>query len=528
MKYLKFNSVKVAIVITILYNIIQVLAMNALALLKKDTKQELIRGVVVVVLSYLFMQMFLFLKEAAKANGTYYIYRNYHKNADKYYLNMGIINENKEGTGEKTALYVNDIPRITSLTFERMINMIGNFVLIIFILISLIKINIVVGFLGVLMVASQFWVSFLLQEGLTNAISESQEINKKYLSKLTELFRAFSLLFELNIKEKFSDDSEEASQSYSRKSTDIDKYAGKISALLNFTSQFFAVLILGGISFLVIEHNANAGLPLAALSMVVALGDAATLFYSDRAFYKSGKHLFKEKFKNIEIKYYREFIKPCLSTKYRRIKEEAFVITSEPIESIRINDLCVQLGGNNISFPDITFENGKKYAVTGKSGCGKSTLLKAIIGHIKDYSGKIYINGEEKTTSTTLYDRIAYVSQESFVFNCSVDDNLKIVDNSVDTENILKELELSALARDYTLGENGSNISGGQKQRIAIARAILRNKNVFLLDEITANLDSDSKRLIEKMILTRNAMVIWVTHDLNDENIGKFDYVINL
>ena len=79
MKYLKFNSVKVAIVITILYNIIQVLAMNALALLKKDTKQELIRGVVVVVLSYLFMQMFLFLKEAAKANGTYYIYRNYQK-----------------------------------------------------------------------------------------------------------------------------------------------------------------------------------------------------------------------------------------------------------------------------------------------------------------------------------------------------------------------------------------------------------------------------------------------------------------
>ena len=92
----------------------------------------------------------------------------------------------------------------------------------------------------------------------------------------------------------------------------------------------------------------------------------------------------------------------------------------------------------------------------------------------------------------------------------------------------MKELGLQSLTKDYILGENGANISGGQKQRIAIARAILRGENVFFLDEITSNLDPDSKKLIEEIMLSKDAMIIWVTHDLNSNNRYKFDYVVEL
>jgi ABC transporter related len=528
MKYLKFNSVKVAVLVTILYSLTQVIAMNSLALLKVNDKGELIRGIITIIILNLLTQLFLYLRESTKSTAIYYIYRNYHKIADKHYLDLGIDVNNKESIGEKTALYVNDIPRIVDLTFKRLFNMLGYIVLIIFILISLFKINFMVGILGIIMIFSLFAVSHILQPGLTRAVSDSQEINKKYLSGLTELFRAFSLMIELNIKNRFMKNSEGESGEYSEKATNIDRYAGKISALLNFISQLFTVLILGGISYFIIEKKVSVGLLVSALSMVTALGDAATLFYADRAFLKSGKKLYADKLGSMDEHYYKEFVKPYFFINHRTTSETPVLESITPINNIRIKNLSVKLGHNTISFPDTIFQNGKKYAVVGKSGSGKSTLLKVMLGHIKEYSGSIYINGEEKSKEEKLYDRVAYVSQESFVFNNSVDDNLKLVDENVDTENIMKELGLQSLTKDYILGENGANISGGQKQRIAIARAILRGKNVFFLDEITSNLDPDSKKLIEEIVLSKDAMIIWVTHDLNSNNRYKFDYVVEL
>lgn len=528
MKYLKFNSVKVAVIVTVLYSLIQVITMNSLALLKVNNKNELIRGIITITVLNLLTQVFLYLRESTKSTAIYYIYRNYHKIADKHYLDLGIDINNKESIGEKTALYVNDIPRIADLTFKRLFNMLGHIVLIIFILISLFKINFIVGILGIIMILSLFVVSYILQPGLMIAVSESQDISKKYLSGLTELFRAFSLMIELNIKNRFMENSGGESNKYSEKITNIDRYAGKISVLLNFTSQFFAVLILGGISYFIIEKKLSAGLLVSVLSLVTALGDATTLFYADRAFLKSGKKLYADKLGNMKEHYYKEFTKPYFFINHRMTCETSALESTAPINNIHIKNLSVKLGDNTISFPDIIFQSGKKYAVIGKSGSGKSTLLKVMLGHIKEYSGSIYINGEEKAKEETLYDRVAYVSQESFVFNSSVDENLKLVDENVDTENIMKELGLYSLKKDYILGENGANISGGQKQRIAIARAILRGKNVFFLDEITSNLDTDSKKLIEEIMLSKDAMIIWVTHDLNSENGYKFDYVVEL
>lgn len=106
-------------------------------------------------------------------------------------------------------------------------------------------------------------------------------------------------------------------------------------------------------------------------------------------------------------------------------------------------------------------------------------------------------------------------------------------DNISDEEIIknLKELKLEDLLEEdglnLILKENGKNLSGGQKQRIALARALIRNKSVLLLDEVTSSLDKENAILIENMVLNnKNLTVIMISHNITEKNKLKFDYII--
>lgn len=528
MKYSKFNSVKLAIVVTILNSLMVVLTMNSLSLLKTNSKKELF--IMIVLLSFLFLtsQIILYLKQYTKAISTYYIRRNYHKIADIKMLEKGIDINNKDNVGEKVALYINDVSRIMSLTYEKKFDMISNATVVIFAILSLFFINIYIGLLGIIMIGCILLTSIAMQKELTAAVSKSQAVSTKYIGGLTELFRGFSLMIELNIKNKFMSKSNKNSEEYSDKIAELDIYGGKISAILNFVSSIFVVFIIGGVSYFVIENKVGAGVLISVLGLVFSLGESTSMFYADRAFLKSGEEFLKEKFDESEIEYFPEFTKPFILRNHKITKVDRAKEERAEIKDINIENLSVKLGETKIEYKDLSFEAGKKYAICGKSGSGKSTLLKILLGHINDYAGKIIINGKEKEKAETLYDRVAYVSQESFVFDDTIENNFKLVAEDVNTDEVLKLVDLSDLKKDATLGENGSNISGGQKQRIAIARALLRGKNILFLDEITANLDPHSKEIIENLILSKDITVLWVTHDLTEANKNKFDYVIEL
>lgn len=93
----------------------------------------------------------------------------------------------------------------------------------------------------------------------------------------------------------------------------------------------------------------------------------------------------------------------------------------------------------------------------------------------------------------------------------------------------MKKVKLENMPLDFEIKENGKNISGGQKQRIALARAILRDKNVIFMDESTANLDSETAHFIEDYILNqKDKMVIMITHHMDETLKDKFDEIIDL
>jgi ABC-type multidrug transport system fused ATPase/permease subunit len=207
-------------------------------------------------------------------------------------------------------------------------------------------------------------------------------------------------------------------------------------------------------------------------------------------------------------------------------------------KSIVLEDLFFTYDGDNIVLKKINMEirKGDMVAIVGRSGSGKSTLIDIVMGFNEPQHGEISIDG------LPLYDFdinsyrkcIGYVPQESILFNMSIRDNLLWAKGDA-TGDEIREACLIANAAEFIeqfpesydtfVGDRGVRLSGGQIQRIALARAVLRNPDILILDEATSSLDNESERLIQQSIemIARKMTVIVVAHRLS--TIVKADHI---
>lgn len=186
---------------------------------------------------------------------------------------------------------------------------------------------------------------------------------------------------------------------------------------------------------------------------------------------------------------------------------------------------------------NVTFEAGRKYAIVGASGSGKSTLLNLLMASHENYTGEICYDGHEikGISSESLYDMVSMVSQNVFVFNASIRDNITMFSRFPRPE-VDRTIELSGLSKlitdrgeDYLCGENGSGLSGGEKQRISIARSLLKKSKVLLVDEATAALDAETAYQVSGAILGLKDMTcIVVTHSLDEGLLKQYDGILAL
>ena len=175
---------------------------------------------------------------------------------------------------------------------------------------------------------------------------------------------------------------------------------------------------------------------------------------------------------------------------------------------------------SNISF---TIEKGKTIALVGKSGSGKSTIADLCARFYDINEGEVCVDGIniKSIKLSDLRHLMGVVSQESILFNDSIYNNIKMGNPSANKEEII---EASKIANAYdfimqtentfetNIGEKGDKLSAGQKQRISIARAILKNPNLLILDEATSSLDTESEKLVQdalkKLMKERTTLVI--------------------
>lgn len=201
------------------------------------------------------------------------------------------------------------------------------------------------------------------------------------------------------------------------------------------------------------------------------------------------------------------------------------------LNNVKINYKDVKF---SINIKDFVINKNDKISITGKSGQGKTSLINLILGNINSYDGDVYF---DKLSLLDYKLDIGIVSQEIELFNMSLKDNL-CLDKNIDDEEIksyLKELELDELLllNDgiYTkLGEKGLKLSTGQKRRVNILRSYLMNKDIYILDEPTSNLDKHTEEVVVNFILKyfKNKTLIIATHNEKiNEICNKFYYFEN-
>ena len=173
----------------------------------------------------------------------------------------------------------------------------------------------------------------------------------------------------------------------------------------------------------------------------------------------------------------------------------------------------------DITVPNMTINVGDKVSITGKSGQGKTSIINLILGNVNAYKGIAKI--DENNLKNVRLD-VGIVSQEIELFNMTIKDNLCLDKKISDSEIIsyLKELELDEILMFengiYTVvGEKGLKLSTGQKRRINILRSYLMDKNIYILDEPTSNLDKHTEEIVVKFILNyfKDKTLIIATHN---------------
>ncbi len=180
---------------------------------------------------------------------------------------------------------------------------------------------------------------------------------------------------------------------------------------------------------------------------------------------------------------------------------------------------------DNINFK---INKGEFVAFVGPSGAGKSTIIKLLLGLYFPNKGDVFIDNinMKNLNKFSLRDKIGIVPQDVFIFNNSVNYNIIYgksnvgeddVINAAKTANIHELISSLPAKYDTSLGNRGVKLSGGQKQRLAIARAIIRNPELLILDEATSSLDSKTERLVQDAInkVSKNCTIVAIAHRLS-------------
>ena len=207
--------------------------------------------------------------------------------------------------------------------------------------------------------------------------------------------------------------------------------------------------------------------------------------------------------------------------------------------NIEFKDVNFAYGKDGFELKNInlTFKKNSLNAFVGASGCGKSTVSNLLMGFWDADSGRIEINGKDikDYSQENISNLIGSVQQEVILFDLSIFENISIGKLNATKEEVIEAAKkarchdfISALPNGYEtrVGEMGVKLSGGEKQRISIARMILKNAPILILDEAMAAVDSENEKLISEAIddLSKDKTVITIAHHLN--TIRNSDQII--
>ncbi|HHY77644.1 MAG TPA: ABC transporter ATP-binding protein [Clostridiales bacterium] len=439
------------------------------------------------------------------------------------YRNISLFNE--ENSAKNISLLTNDINILEQDYYNNLFDLFSNLVAFIIATVALIRLNLYVAIFVFIAELIPMSIPAVFGKSLSKYKDKYSDSIGMFTVKIKDILSGFEVVKGFNIEKRVFDDYGKANEGTELSKYRYNVFAGTIDSLATACGFMIFLGTLVITAYFVIKGRMTIGLMLGITQLMNNIVNPLVVLSSRLNRLKSVK-LIEDKIYDILNK------------------------NDESIEGINKNSFDDRICFNNVSFSydgeknvlkDVNFvvEKGKKYAILGNSGGGKSTILKLLLRYYDSFSGDILIDGidNRKIKAGDLYKLITIIHQNIYMFDSSIKDNITLFEN-YDDKDIKNAIEKSGL-RDLinkldddinsSVGENGCNLSGGEKQRMAIARAIIKNTPILVIDEATSSLDNETSYNIENSILKMPDLTcIVVTHKLNEEILKKYDEIIVL
>ncbi|CEK30237.1 ABC transporter [[Clostridium] sordellii] len=438
-------------------------------------------------------------------------------------ISKDIKNFSLDNSGKYISILYNDVKLIEDSFLNNIFLVISSLLSFIISLCALFYINlyivifiVIFGILG-LIIPNRLSKNLIVQK---NEYSKSLE---DITSITKDLFSGFEVIKCFNITKKMNKIFIENSlklENAKRKSSILEALIKGFSLSFSVTI-YLGVLILGG--YLMYKKNISVGTAIIIIQLSTHIVGPV----------KTSISLINQ-IKSVTL--ISEKIKTILDSPNENLENESLEDFKQCInvENVKFSYSKDRLALDNIN---LTFEKNKKYAIVGESGCGKSTLIKMIMRYYTKYEGNIVIDNKNLNSiySSDLYKNISMIQQNVFMFDDSIKENIKLFSNHSDDE-VIKSCDRAGLMGlinrlgngiDSLVGENGNRLSGGEKQRVAIARSLINEAKVLILDESTSALDNETAYNLEKSLLKlKDLTMIVVTHKLIKSLLISYDEII--
>jgi subfamily B ATP-binding cassette protein MsbA len=231
-----------------------------------------------------------------------------------------------------------------------------------------------------------------------------------------------------------------------------------------------------------------------------------------------------------------------LDTKAEIVEEPGAVALGRIKDAIRFENVTFGYDPEKLILKNVSFtaRTGEVTAIVGPTGGGKSTLVDLVARFYDPQDGRVTVDGIDlrKAQVKSLIDKIAVVTQDPFVFNDTIRENIRYgrldaTDAEIEAAAKAAQLHDEIMAKQegygFVVGERGAKLSGGQKQRLTIARAIVKNPEILILDEATGALDADTERRVQKALeeLEHGRTTFVIAHRLSTIQTANNILVIN-
>lgn len=426
----------------------------------------------------------------------------------------------KMSSGEYSSWFSTDVEAINTQGIETFENIIMYSAGVIFPMISLVMYHWSFLFSTMFVAVYMTVVPRLTTHTLQKASGQATLGQQQFMNIVVNMLEGFETLTaykrQVNLKSNISEAAADLQN-------DKIRFAVVRQKIRVFTSQLSSIgnfIIMGQAAYLIYKGNISVGAFVSTVSLtgiiITSFGQLATLLTDQ----KSVDPIFA-KFPFTE--------KILQQREYSRFENAS-------VRIIDIQDVTVKSGENTWLRPmSFTIAEGDRIKLSGDSGSGKTTLARIIAGLEPDYSGKITATGRRVTEIT---DSVLYVPQETFVFNQSIRDNITL-GRTIDDEKIWMALTRVGLkARIESLPDglitiintHGQDLSGGERQRLAVARALVLEVPIVILDEVTSNVDSTVAQMIYESFLTDAKLtVLYISHNDSETSVDNYvNKVVNV